>query len=111
MDIRDKALSDIFRSDLPTCICHHAGQVSVRNAVDDPMNDAEINIIGGINLLKNAIEFNIETFIFSSTGGAIYGEQEEFPAGESHPLRPVSPYGVSKLSLEKYYQPRSTLNW
>lgn len=104
MDIRQDGLREIFKNEMPECICHHAAQVSVRNSVNDPIEDAEINIIGGVNLLKCAIEFNVKTFIFASTGGAIYGEQVQFPAGESHPLRPVCPYGVSKLSFEKYVE-------
>lgn len=104
MDIRDERLKDIIVKELPDCICHLAAQVSVRTSVDDPVKDAEINILGGIKLAKLAVEHNIKKIIFSSTGGAIYGEQEEFPAPESHPLRPTSPYGVSKLSFEKYLE-------
>lgn len=102
MDIRDEALKDIMAKERPDIICHHAAQVSVRVSVDDPVKDAEINIIGGIKLAGMAVEFGVKKIIFSSTGGAIYGEQEEFPATESHPLRPMSAYGVAKLSFEKY---------
>ena len=102
MDILDKRLSELIDHERPDVICHHAAQVSVRLSVDDPVMDAEINIVGGIKMANLAIAFGVKKFIFSSTGGAIYGEQEEFPAAESHPLRPLCPYGVSKLSFEKY---------
>ncbi len=102
VDIRDEALGEIMADEGPDVICHHAAQVSVRDSVDDPVMDAEINIIGGIKLANLAITSGTKRIIFSSTGGAIYGEQEEFPASESHPLRPLSPYGVAKLSFEKY---------
>lgn len=102
LDILDKRLTEVMENERPDVICHHAAQVSVRLSVDDPVRDAEINIIGGIKMANLAIAFGIKKFIFSSTGGAIYGEQEEFPAPESHPLRPLCPYGVSKLSFEKY---------
>jgi UDP-glucose 4-epimerase len=102
IDILDKRLSEVIDHERPDVICHHAAQVSVRLSVDDPVMDAEINIIGGIKMANLAVAFGVKKFIFSSTGGAIYGEQEEFPATESHPLRPLCPYGVSKLSFEKY---------
>ncbi|MGA1842638.1 MAG: NAD-dependent epimerase/dehydratase family protein [bacterium] len=102
LDILDKRLTEVMDNERPDVICHHAAQVSVRLSVDDPVRDAEINIIGGIKMTNLAIAFGVKRFIFSSTGGAIYGEQDEFPAPESHPLRPLCPYGVSKLSFEKY---------
>ena len=103
-DVRDDRLKDIMANEKPDVICHHAAQVSVRISVENPVMDAEINIIGGIKLANLAMEFGVQKFLFSSTGGAIYGEQEEFPASESHPLRPLSPYGVAKLSFEKYLE-------
>ncbi|MGA1796580.1 MAG: NAD-dependent epimerase/dehydratase family protein [bacterium] len=102
LDIRDQRMKDVVAEERPEVICHHAAQVSVRISVDDPVLDAEINIIGGIRLVGYAKEFGVRRFIFSSTGGAIYGEQVEFPATESHPTRPLCPYGVAKLSFEKY---------
>ncbi|MFQ6616167.1 MAG: NAD-dependent epimerase/dehydratase family protein [Fidelibacterota bacterium] len=81
---------------------HHAAQMDVRASVRDPAYDASVNILGGLNLLEAAVKTGVKQFIFASTGGAIYGEQNTFPAPEDHPLSPESPYGVSKLSLEKY---------
>jgi UDP-glucose 4-epimerase len=83
-------------------VYHFAAQMNVRKSVDDPRFDASVNILGGLNLLEAAIRNNNPKFIFSSTGGAIYGEQDYFPADESHPTRPLSPYGIAKLAFEKY---------
>ena len=75
--------------------------MDVRRSVSDPIFDASVNILGFLNLMECAQKHNVK-IIFSSTGGAIYGEQDYFPADESHPTRPLSPYGISKLSTEKY---------
>ena len=75
---------------------------SVRKSVEDPINDATINIFGTLDLLKLALTHGVKRFIFSSTGGAIYGEQERFPADETHPTRPLCPYGITKLAAENY---------
>ena len=101
-DIRDKAISELFESEKFDVINHHAAQMDVRRSVADPAFDADTNIIGTINLLQNAVKNNVKKFMFASTGGAIYGEQEYFPADEKHPMAPLSPYGISKLAVEKY---------
>lgn len=101
-DIRDKNLSELFKKEKFDIINHHAAQMDVRRSVTDPSFDADINIIGTINLLQNSVKNGIKKFMFASTGGAIYGEQEFFPADEKHPTSPLSPYGISKLSVEKY---------
>jgi UDP-glucose 4-epimerase len=102
MDIRDEGLSELFRRETFDVVIHHAAQMDVRKSVEDPVFDASVNILGSLNLLRNCTAHGVRKVIFASTGGAIYGEQDSFPAGEDHPLRPVSPYGVSKLSVEKY---------
>ncbi len=101
-DIRHKDISDIFASEKPDIVCHQAAQVSVRNSVEDPAGDAAINIVGSINVLDNCKKFGAGKIVFASSGGAIYGEQEKFPAPEEHPARPESPYGAAKLSVEQY---------
>lgn len=101
-DIRDAAISELFRHDPFDVVIHHAAQMDVRKSVDDPAFDASVNIIGTLNLLENSIRTGVKKFIFASTGGAIYGEQDYFPADEAHPQRPLSPYGISKLAVEKY---------
>jgi UDP-glucose 4-epimerase len=101
-DIRHKDIADIFAEEKPDVVCHHAAQVSVRNSVDDPCLDAEINVVGSINVIDNCKKSGVKKIVFASSGGAIYGEQEKFPAPEEHPARPDSPYGAAKLSVEHY---------
>ncbi len=102
MDITDKNLSEVFRKEKPRVVNHHAAQMDVRRSVADPIYDAQVNVLGGLNILQNCIKYEIKKFIFASTGGAIYGEQDYFPADENHPLKPLSPYGITKLTTEKY---------
>lgn len=101
-DIRSPELTALFERERPSVVCHLAAQMDVRRSVEDPRFDAECNILGMLNLLEACRKSGVEKFIFSSTGGAIYGEQEFFPATEAHPNRPLSPYGVSKASGELY---------
>jgi UDP-glucose 4-epimerase len=101
-DIRDNNLSELFEKEKFDIVNHHAAQMDVRRSVADPSFDADVNIIGSINLLQNSLMHGVKKFMFASTGGAIYGEQEYFPADEKHPTNPLSPYGISKLSVEKY---------
>lgn len=102
MDIRDNKLEEIFRNERFDVVNHHAAQMDVRKSVADPQLDASINVLGGLNVFENARRHGVRKIIFSSTGGAIYGEQDYFPADELHPLRPLSPYGITKLCTEKY---------
>jgi UDP-glucose 4-epimerase len=102
LDIRAPEAAEFIRSERPQVMCHLAAQMDVRRSVEDPRFDAEANILGFLNLLEAARVSGVKKVIFSSTGGAIYGEQDVFPAPESHPTRPVSPYGVSKASGELY---------
>ena len=101
-DICSPKMASIFKDVRPDVLVHHAAQISVRHSVDNPAFDANINIMGTLNLLKAVEKNDVQRVIFASTGGAIYGEQEEFPATEAHPTNPLSPYGVSKLAVEKY---------
>ena len=102
LDIRDKKLEDVFEGEQIDVVNHHAAQMDVRKSVADPEFDASINVLGGLNVFENARRNKVQKIIFSSTGGAIYGEQDYFPADELHPLRPLSPYGITKLCTEKY---------
>jgi UDP-glucose 4-epimerase len=86
----------------PHVLNHHAAQIDVRKSVADPMEDARINILGSVHLLQLCVQYGVKKVIFASTGGAIYGEQETFPAGEDHPTKPMSPYGIAKLTVEHY---------
>jgi UDP-glucose 4-epimerase len=102
LDIRKQELWDVFRRISFDVVNHHAAQMDVRRSVDDPQFDASVNVLGGLNVFEAAKATGVRKFIFSSTGGAIYGEQDVFPATEEHPLRPLSPYGITKLTTEKY---------
>ena len=102
LNIHSPEVKTILEKEKINVINHHAAQISVSESVSDPSFDANSNIIGTLQLLQNAVSFNIEKFIFASTGGAMYGKQKIFPAGEEHPCQPLSPYGISKLSAENY---------
>jgi UDP-glucose 4-epimerase len=95
-------ITRIFNKEKPEIVNHHAAQMDVRKSVEDPIYDATVNVLGSLNLLQNCVQNKTGKFIFASTGGAIYGEQDYFPADEKHPLRPLSPYGITKLTTEKY---------
>jgi UDP-glucose 4-epimerase len=101
-DIIDPSLSELFQREKFDVVNHHAAQMDVRKSVADPSFDATTNILGTINLLQNCVKTGVKKFMFASTGGAVYGEQSYFPADENHPTQPVSPYGISKLAVEKY---------
>ena len=101
-DIQDAQLEAIFQKEKPDYVCHHAAQIDVRRSVSDPIFDASVNVLGTINILQNCIAHKVKKIVFASSGGAIYGEQEIYPAPETHPLRPISPYGITKLVAEHY---------
>ena len=102
LDIRSPEAAAYIVNLKPDVICHLAAQMDVRKSVEDPRFDAESNIVGMLNLLEAGRRAGVKKFIFSSTGGAIYGEQDVSPAPETHATRPVSPYGVSKAAGELY---------
>ena len=102
-DVCDGELVErIFAEFRPSVLYHHAAQMDVRRSVADPGFDATVNILGTLNLLDACVRHEAERVVFASTGGAIYGEQTLFPAPEQHAADPISPYGVAKLSVEKY---------
>jgi UDP-glucose 4-epimerase len=103
LDIRDfDAVSDLVGRVRPEVVFHLAAQIDVRRSVADPAFDASINVHGTINLLRASLESEVGRFVNTSTGGAIYGENEIVPAPESHPVAPKAPYGQSKFCAEGY---------
>lgn len=101
-DIQSSRLERVFSRERPLLVMHLAAQVDLRRSVQDPIFDAQVNILGTLNLLEQAVKYGTRKVVFASSGGAIYGEQDVFPAPESHPIRPLSPYGISKLNGEQY---------
>ncbi|MCJ7509016.1 MAG: NAD-dependent epimerase/dehydratase family protein [candidate division Zixibacteria bacterium] len=102
VDINSSVIDKIFKREKLDILCHHAAQIDIRKSVENPILDAEGNILGSLNLFESCIKHKVKKVIFASTGGAIYGEQAYFPADESHPAKPLSPYGIAKLSIESY---------
>ncbi len=101
-DICNKNIKKIFEQEKFDIINHHAAQINVRTSVDDPIFDANVNIMGSLNLLDLAMKYSIKKFIFASSGGAVYGEPDRFPITEDFSINPTSPYGLSKATIERY---------
>jgi len=101
-DIRNREIEQIFVREKFDVINHHAAQINVRTSVDDPLFDADVNILGSLNLMNLAQKYRVKRFIFASSGGTVYGEPQKFPITEDFPIEPSSPYGVSKATVEKY---------
>lgn len=101
-DIRSPEIEEIFSHERPDFVDHHAAQMDVRRSVAEPMFDADVNIVGSINLLECARKYAVKRFIYISTGGAVYGEPEYLPCDESHPINPICQYGASKHTVEHY---------
>ncbi len=96
-DIRDaKKIEEIFRKERPNVVNHHAAIAEVVKSLRDPLPTLEVNVTGTVNLLLASGRYRVKKFIFSSTGGAIYGEPKKIPADESTEPVPLSPYGLSK---------------
>ncbi|HCG99261.1 MAG TPA: UDP-glucose 4-epimerase [Actinobacteria bacterium] len=102
MDIRSPELDLVFAKEKPEVLNHHAAQIDVRKSVDDPIFDANVNIVGMLGLLQASVKHGVEKVIFASSGGAIYGEPQLLPAGEQTALDPLAPYGVAKVAGEFY---------
>ncbi len=102
VDIRSPELKSVFEKERPEVVNHHAAQASVAVSVRDPQLDADINIIGSLNLYHLCITFKVRRVIFASTGGAIYGNPKSLPVDERHREEPLAPYGITKLTAEAY---------
>jgi UDP-glucose 4-epimerase len=102
-DLREsQVIWQIFQDWQPEVVSHHAAQIDVRQSVAEPVADAQINILGSLNVLEAAAQMGVKQFIFASSGGACYGELQQIPAPETHPLQPISPYGIAKVTMEHY---------
>lgn len=95
-------LEEVFTKEKPDKVVHAAAQVQVVKSVEDPIFDAKINILGGINVIECCKKYEIKRIVYLCTGGALYGEPEYLPADENHPINPISPYGASKHTVEHY---------
>ena len=104
IDIRDPQLVEVFAQVQPEYVNHLAAQIDVRRSVQEPVFDAEVNILGSINLVELVVKHRVKKFLFASTGGAIYGEPAELPASEDCPPNPKCHYAASKLAFEHYLQ-------
>ncbi len=102
LDIRSAKLARVFNDFRPQVVFHLAAQMEVRRSVEEPMFDAEINILGMINVLEACLNSGCPRLVFASSGGAVYGEQDHFPATEADATRPLSPYGITKRAGELY---------
>lgn len=102
LDVRTPEAAVLVEAVAPDLLVHEAAQMDVRRSVADPVFDAQVNVVGTLNLLEAARRAGTRRVLFASTGGAIYGEQDVHPAPEEHPERPLSPYGVAKLAVERY---------
>ena len=102
MDIRDPELANVFAREMPDYVSHHAAQMDVRRSVAQPLFDADVNIMGSINVIECARKFQVKKFVYISSGGAAYGEPEYLPCDEKHPVNPICQYGASKHTVEHY---------
>ena len=115
MDICSPSVEQVFMREKIDIVNHHAAQINVMEAVKDPVFDARINIVGSLNILENCVKYKVKKIIFASSGGAIYGEgNDTLPFNEFNQPLPISPYGISKFTVEqylKYYQELYNLNY
>jgi UDP-glucose 4-epimerase len=102
LDITSDALAAAVADARPEVVFHHAAQIDVRESVRDPLHDADVNVVGTVNVLRAAVDAGTRRVVFASSGGAIYGETDVIPTPEGTPCRPESPYGTSKLCAEAY---------
>lgn len=104
VDIRDASIEQVFHQFRPEVVNHHAAQANVPASLKDPVDDASVNVLGGLNLLRWSVAAGARKFVYISSGGAMYGEPDpsNLPVRESAPVRPLSPYGASKQALEAW---------
>jgi UDP-glucose 4-epimerase len=102
-DVRDHDFVEhVFATEKPDVVNHHAAQMDVRRGVQEPIFDASVNILGSLNLLEAATAHKVRRFIYISSAGAAYGEPDQMPVPEDFPINPITPYGISKHTVEHY---------
>jgi len=101
-DIRDQTVKTVMEKEKPEIIFHLAAQINVRKSTENPIFDNDVNVNGSLNLIKYFLEYGGRSFIFASTGGVMYGETTILPTPETVEPFPLCPYGIAKLSVEKY---------
>src|SRR3989454_792757 len=101
-DVRSPAARELLAKGGFTLLNHHAAQMDVRRSVADPLFDADVNVLGLLNLLEGARRGGVQRVVFASSGGTVYGETARLPVVESAPKLPASPYGTAKLASEYY---------
>ncbi|HEX7069737.1 MAG TPA: SDR family oxidoreductase [Rhodothermales bacterium] len=101
-DVRSQEAARLLQEQRYEVMVHHAAQMDVRRSVADPRFDADVNVSGFLNLMQAGVKSGLRRVVFASTGGAIYGEPDYVPQDEHHEARPLSPYGITKLTTEKY---------
>ena len=101
-DLRSAGLARVFETERPEVVAHLAAQASVGRSVTDPALDASVNVGGGVALLECCRRYGVRRVIYSSSGGAGYGDTDVIPTPESHPSLPISPYGITKVAVEQY---------
>jgi UDP-glucose 4-epimerase len=103
-DLRDARLDTVFAAARPAVVVHLAAQAAVSRSVADPRHDASVNVLGTIALLESCRRAGVARVVYISTGGAAYGDTDVLPTPEDHPIRPASPYGISKVTAERYLE-------
>lgn len=114
VDIRDDKVHSLWEKEGFEVMYHHAAQMDVRKSVADPKYDADVNVVGLLNLMEAGRSNGLKKVILASTGGAIYGEPDYTPQDEKHPIQPLSPYGITKLVSERYlffYEHTHNIDW
>ena len=102
-DVRDREfVESVFQREKPDAVNHHAAQMDVRRGVQEPIFDASVNILGSINLLEACVAHKVKRVVYISTAGAAYGEPRKMPVREDDPINPITPYGISKHTVEHY---------
>jgi len=101
-DLRSARLGSVFEAERPEVVAHLAAQAAVSRSVVDPAFDASVNVAGGLNLLECCRRTGVRRIIYSSSGGAGYGDTDVIPTPEDHPSLPASPYGITKVAMEHY---------